>query len=108
MKTVVDRKMVRESGLILLMSIVAVLAFPGVAGAMQEYEEIKVFVAEIEAFLNSIMIDSYPEDLDIMQLIFDEPGSYQMILALVDEVEREMTVARAKANRRSTVKAQDL
>ena len=141
MNPIVDRKMVQKSGLILVVSTIAVLGFADVAKPMQEYEDLKVLVAEIEADLNAIMQDGYPEGLGIKQFTFDAEQIPQ-ILALIDELERQMArlgrptdavkkkasrmglrkskrymkslvvlgaaVSRAKANRRSTVKAQDL
>jgi hypothetical protein len=82
MNAIIDRKIMQKFGLILLVSIIALLAFADVARPMQEYEDLKVLVAEIEADLNSIMQDSYPEGLGIKQFTFDAEQIPQ-ILALI-------------------------
>jgi hypothetical protein len=89
MNAIAHRKTVRKPGLILLVSIIAVLAFADGAGAMQEYKDLKVLVEQIEADLNSIMQDSYPEGLGVKQFTFDAEQIPQ-ILALIDELERKM------------------
>ena len=130
MKALIHNSITQKPQTIFVGIAVAVFAFAGVAGAMQEYEDLKLLVAESEVDINKAegrnnaaytWVLGQIERIKKAALFFaSKVKAYiksKKMMTSSDALEAtsdnvfsvlDTAIARTKANRRSTVKAQDL
>ena len=97
-------------------SVITLLALAGAAGAMQEYEDLKVLAAEADTDIHNAEGASTTACGWVLMQIQRVSGAASVVGSKVKAyikskgmmTSSEAVVARPQANRRSTVKAQDL